>query len=154
VSGEPDHFFEEFRPGDLYVTRVRTLTEWDVMTFVTAGGYTEDIWFDQERQMAALGRRGLVPGPLTLILAEGLYVQTGRMRHAAGFLGMDEVRWRAPVAVGDAIRVRVEVREARPSHSKPAVGIVTTSHTVLNQNEEVVLTYLTTRMHDRAPTGS
>jgi acyl dehydratase len=54
--------------------------------------------------------------------------------------GVDEVRWLRPVRPGDTLRMRVTIKEARVSQSKPDRGVIRPFSEVLNQNDEVVLT--------------
>src|ERR1700752_2563141 len=123
--------YEDFTLGESFRTMTRTPTEWDLMTFVSLGGFFEELWLNTRRADALeLGASRLVPGPLTLILAEGLYVQSGRMHNAVAFLGLDEVRWHAPVSVGDGLCCVIEVTAMRRSKSQETVGIVTTLHRV------------------------
>ncbi len=144
---DPEWWFEEWSVGQRFKTMTRTPTEFDVMTFVTANGYFEELWLNRHKDIDdALGTANLVPGPLTLVMAEGLFVQTGRMHHAVGFLGLDEVRWTAPVAIGDGIRAVVEVTTARRSSSAPDRGVVELSHAVFNHDDTVVMTYRTARL--------
>jgi acyl dehydratase len=53
--------------------------------------------------------------------------------------GIDELRWLHPVRPGDLLRIRVTVREATPSRSKPDRGMVRTLIEVLNQDGKVVM---------------
>ena len=57
-----------------------------------------------------------------------------------GSPGIDNLRWTRPVYPGDVLHVRLEVVEARPMASRPSVGIVRSRTSVLNQNDETVLT--------------
>ncbi len=57
-----------------------------------------------------------------------------------GSPGIDNLRWLKPVRVGDTLRVRMEVLEARPMNSRPEVGLVRSRWTVLNQRDDPVLT--------------
>jgi acyl dehydratase len=52
--------------------------------------------------------------------------------------GFDELRWPKPVRAGDELRVEMEVLEARPSKSRPEIGLVKFRMTTLNQNGEAV----------------
>jgi acyl dehydratase len=54
--------------------------------------------------------------------------------------GVDELRWLRPVRPGDRLSIRVTVRDARPSRSRPDRGIVLSAVEVLNQHGEVVMT--------------
>lgn len=53
-------------------------------------------------------------------------------------LGWDEVRFPAPVFVGDTLNVETEVFELRASKSRPNAGIVTFIHRAYNQNGVLV----------------
>ncbi|MEM2947402.1 MAG: MaoC/PaaZ C-terminal domain-containing protein, partial [Candidatus Bathyarchaeia archaeon] len=87
-------------------------------------------------------------GMLTLSVASGLALRATRMPplEVLAFLGMDNVRFTAPVFIGDTIRVETEVIEARPSKSKPGAGILKFRNVVKNQRDEVVATYDTALM--------
>jgi len=63
------------------------------------------------------------------------------LRHAAGLgsPGIEKLRWLRPVRPGDVLRVRVEVLEARPSESKPHLGLVRSRWDVRNQAGETVM---------------
>lgn len=56
-----------------------------------------------------------------------------------GSPGIEKLRWLKPVRPGDVLRARVEVLEARPSESKPHLGLVRNHWQILNQASEVVL---------------
>jgi acyl dehydratase len=77
---------------------------------------------------------------LTLSIASGLAMQMrGRQPiEVLAFLGMDNVRFTAPVFIGDTIRVESEVIEVRPSKSRPNAGILKFKNVIKNQKEETV----------------
>ncbi len=64
------------------------------------------------------------------------YLPTAR---SLGSPGIDNLRWIRPVRPGDELSVRVTVKEATRSRSKPDRGVVRSFIEVLNQNHEVVL---------------
>jgi acyl dehydratase len=139
----PEWFFEDFPVGDTVVTMRRTITEGDLGTFVGLAGFFEETFISANEE--TLFNRRFVPGCLTLSIAEGLYILTGRMRHGRALLGLTDLRLVAPVACGDTIHARITVELARRI-KRPRHGIVTTSHTVVNEDGATVLTYRTTRM--------
>ena len=57
-----------------------------------------------------------------------------------GGLGVEEIRWTKPVRPGDRLSARCTVAAARPSKSRPELGIVDFAFEVLNQKGEVVMT--------------
>ena len=62
-----------------------------------------------------------------------------------------ELIWSKPVRPGDALRVEIEVIEARPSRSRPQQGVVKIRVTTLNQHGETVQTFTPTLLIDRRP---
>ena len=83
------------------------------------------------------------------LIASGWHTCAINMRLVAdGFLlgatslgspGIDEVKWLRPVYPGDALRTRMSVTDARPSKSRPEVGLLQFLLEVLNQRDEVVM---------------
>ena len=65
-------------------------------------------------------------------------------------LGVDELRWFAPVRPGDAIRLEGEVIELTPSKSKPN-GIARIKWTAFNQHGEPVYTFTPIAIVPRRP---
>ena len=63
-----------------------------------------------------------------------------------GAPGVESVRWLKPVMVGDVLRGRSEILEHRTSKSRPWVGLSVMRHECLNQNDEIVMTLLSTQM--------
>ena len=57
-----------------------------------------------------------------------------------GSPGIEQLRWSHPVYPGDTLHVRLTVLETRPLASRPAVGLVRSNWTVMNQDDVTVLT--------------
>jgi acyl dehydratase len=145
----PDHdwYFEDFEPGQVHRTMGRTVTEADLVNFVTFGGIFEELFINAEyAKNNSLFKGRAVPGMLILVVAEGLYIQTGHTHQGRAFLGLDELRITAPVVCGDTIRAEVTVESARPSESRPGHGVVTLRHRVVNQAGAEVMSYKTVRL--------
>lgn len=142
--------FEGFRVGDRYRTLGRTVSEYEILSFVTLTGFTEPLFMDLEyiRQESVFKTR-VAPGVLTFALAEGLVLQTGIL-HGTGLALMGyDVRVVAPVLAGDTIRVEVEVVDKRET-KKPDRGVVSFRHRIMNQRDETVMEAAVTRMIKRA----
>lgn len=146
--------FEQFKPGDRYVTGRRTITEHDILQFVGLVGLTEPLFLDLEyiRKESLYGER-IAPGSLTFGMAEGLTVQTGII-HGTGmaFAGLDKMRLFGPVKVGDTIEVEIEVLDIKPVPARSA-GIVRYRHRVKNQRGETVMEYDVARLVRGDTTG-
>jgi acyl dehydratase len=68
-------------------------------------------------------------------------------------LGVDDLRWLAPVRPGDAIHTEGEVIELIPSKTKPQ-GIVRVKWTAFNQHGDPVYTFTPITVVPRRPSGS
>ncbi|WP_406163607.1 MaoC/PaaZ C-terminal domain-containing protein [Streptomyces sp. NBC_00882] len=137
--------FEEMPVGQVFRTARRTITETDLVNFVTWGGFTEPLFWDASHAADGGYTGRLVPGGLTYCIAEGLVLQTNVL-HGTGlaFLHM-ELDVLGPVYVGDTVYAVVETTGSRPS-SKPGRGVVTSRITVRNQRDEHVLVYTPVRL--------
>lgn len=145
-AAPPTPHFEDFVRGQVMRTIRRTIAEADMLAFVQLTGLFEELWLDAGRTEATgLYQGRLVPGYLTLSFAEGLFVIGGWTRNAVGMLGVDDVRWNAPLVCGDTIHAEVEVMEARASRS-PDRGVVVMRHRVLKQDGTEVLSYQSARL--------
>jgi acyl dehydratase len=68
-----------------------------------------------------------------------------------GSPGIDELRWRRPVYPGDTLHVRGEILEKTPSRSRPEIGSFHTQTIVTNQDDEVVMTFVSIVLIRRRP---
>jgi len=139
-------YFEDFIPERIIKTHSRTITEADLVNFMTLCGFFESLFMDQGyvEKETNFGKP-IVPGALSFSYAEGLTILSGILHHTGmAFLGL-EMQILKPVFVGDTIGVEIEVVEKRETQ-KPDRGIVTFRHRVLNQKQEVVMDYKVKRM--------
>jgi acyl dehydratase len=145
--------FEEMVVGSRFRTASRTITETDLVTFVTLTGMNEPLFFDEAGSLDAGYAGRLVPGALVFSYAEGLVMQTGVI-HGTGlaFLRAD-VSVQAPAFVGDTIAVVVEVVASRAA-STGARGVVTTRNTVVKRGGGTVLVYEPVRLIRGRAAGS
>ena len=142
-------YFEDFEPGQTFQTERKTITETDVVTFVSNYNYSEPLFMDWEYvEKETPFKRPIAPALLTVSLADGLSILSGIIhRTGMAFLGM-ELDVTAPVFIGDTISVDIEVLNKRET-KKEDRGIVTFLHRVVNQKSELVVEYKVTRMIKR-----
>ncbi len=147
-------FFEDFTVGDVYRHPLgRTVLPTDNSWFTLLTQNTNPIHFDHHYAAQTGFGRPLVDSTFTLALVTGQSV-TDVSQNAMANLGWDEVRLPAPVFEGDTIYSQSEVVAARPSSSRPEVGIVTVATTGSNQDGRVVITFRRSVMvykRDHAP---
>ncbi len=149
MTAGPVHF-EGFRVGDHYQTLGRTVSEYEILSFVTLTGFTEPLFMDLEYiQRESVFKTRVAPGVLTFALAEGLTLQTGILHGTGLALLSYDVRVLGPVLAGDTVRVEIEVLDTRETR-KPDRGVVTFRHRVVNQRGEAVMEATIARMVKRA----
>jgi acyl dehydratase len=135
----PGLWFEEFSAGQLFQHQLRrTITETDNLLTSALTHNPAPLHLDAEFMKDSEYGRILVNSCFTLGLMVGISVNDTTQGTAVANLGWDEVRFPAPVFVGDTLRIETEVLETRESRSRPRQGIVTFAHRAYNQNEVLV----------------
>ena len=134
-------YFEDFQEGDIYEHRPgKTVTEYDNHLFTLMTMNTHPMHFDAEFAKASEFKRNLVVSPYTLALLIGMSVSDTSQKAIAN-LGMDEVKFTAPVFAGDTIYGESEVLGKRESKSRPGQGIVTIVTRGFNQDGTMICTF-------------
>jgi acyl dehydratase len=138
--------YEDYEAGKRYRTLTRTIGETEIVVFSTLTGFFEEPFLSEHAAATGPFAARISPAALTFSIAEGLVVQLGIL-HSTGlaFLGVDNMRIPRPVVSGDTVFVEFELLDKRLSKS-PSKGIVTSTHTVMNQREETVMTFTVSRL--------
>ena len=135
-------FWQDLAVGQKFQTIKRTITETDLVNFISCTGMLEVIFIDSTYDGAIKGRP--IPGALTYGLIEGILMQT--MVQGTG-LALLEVNKKmiAPVIVGDTVWAEVTITDIKPT-SKNNRAVVTSFIDVKNQRNEVVISYTAKRL--------
>jgi 3-hydroxybutyryl-CoA dehydratase len=129
-----DKYYEELAVGDQREFSGLTITETHVVNFAGVTGDHFDLHLNAEYAKSTPFGQRIAHGLLVLSCGAGLVpLVPGRMQ---AFLGLDEVRFLAPVFIGDTIHPDMEVLEKQ---DKPPGGVVTIAERILNQRDEVVI---------------
>jgi acyl dehydratase len=70
-----------------------------------------------------------------------------------GAPGVEEVRWLAPIRPGTALTARATVLEARPSRSRPEMGLVKFRFALVDAAGTPLMTLTVSTMFGRCPAG-
>jgi acyl dehydratase len=145
-------YFEEFKVGEVFQHQPgRTVTETDNLLFTTLTMNLQPLHLDSEfSKKAEFGQR-LVNSIFTLGLAVGLSVGDLTLGTTVGNLGFEKVEFPKPVFIGDTIYAETEIKEVRPSKSRPQWGVVIFEHRGRNQRGEIVMTCRRAGMMRRKP---
>jgi acyl dehydratase len=137
-------YFEDFKAGETVELGERTITEAEILEF--AARYDPQVFhIDAERaretayggliasgwHTASLGMRMLV---------DGLLGASASM----GSPGVEALNWHKPVRPGDTLRARITTLESAVSRSRPDRGRIRSKLEMLNQNGEIVLSWIGT----------
>ncbi|WP_439817889.1 MaoC family dehydratase [Zavarzinia sp. CC-PAN008] len=141
--------FEDFEPGSVLWTEPRTVTAEEIIAFASE-------WDPQPMHVDPVAAAKSYYGGL---IASGWHTCAITMRMmcegwilnaaSAGSPGVDEVKWKGPLRAGDTIRLRRDVLDARPSQSRPQIGLVHMTCRVFNQRDEEILEMRSTGMFYR-----
>ena len=138
-------YWQDMPVGAKFKTYGRTITETDIVNFISCTGFLEVLFTDMEyvREHSAIKGR-LAPGALVYALGEGLTMLGTIQGTGLAFLHM-EMDVKGPTFAGDTIHVEIEVIEQRPA-SKGGRGLVRTRNTIINQKGDTVLVYAPLRL--------
>lgn len=122
--------FDELRVGDSFLSQVRTITEQDVMSFAQLTGDYHPQHTDFEFAARSNFGERIAHGMLVLSFAVGLVAFDPAF--VAALRGLDDARFKRPVAIGDSIRVSGEFTQLTPVDDE--LGLARCLWNVLNQD--------------------
>lgn len=132
-------YFDQWTVGETLIHEIRrTVTETDNLLFSTMTHNPQPLHIDAEAARASEFGQILVNGTFTFALMVGLSVGDTTLGTLVANLGYDRLVMPKPVFIGDTLRAETEVTELKPSTSRPGAGIITFTHRLLNQRDEVV----------------
>jgi acyl dehydratase len=141
--------FEDFKVGDIMELGPLAVTAADIKSFA-ARFDPQPMHLDEAAQQNTI---------LSGLFASGLHIVCMHMRLFAdgvlrgstsmGSPGVEEIRYLAPVRAGDSLTLRVEIVGARPSKSRPEMGLVNFHSCMVNGDGKAVMEMSATLMFGR-----
>ncbi len=132
-----DNYFEDFTPGDIVRhARGKTVTEMDGVLLTHLVMNTAQGHFNEHLMAASPFGSRIVFGGVVAAIVIGLATQD-TAENALAELGLDGVRFRAPVHHGDTLYAYTEVASNNELEREDA-GEVVFRHWGINQRDEVV----------------
>ncbi|HEX2794497.1 MAG TPA: MaoC family dehydratase [Croceicoccus sp.] len=148
----PGLWFDDLHVGQTFDHPIhRTVTETDNLLFSTMTHNPAQLHLDAEYMKGTEYGQILVNSCFTLGLMVGISVNDTTLGTAIANLGWDEVRFPAPLFIGDTVNVTTEVIALRESKSRPDAGIVTFEHKAFNQHGNCVASCKRSGLQRRRP---
>jgi len=145
-------YYEAFEIGQSFEHEMRrTVTETDNLVFTALTHNPAALHLDAEAMRRTEFGRPIVNSVFTLGLMVGVSVGDTTLGTTVANLGWDEVRFPAPVFVGDTLRCTSTVVDKRESRSRPEAGIVVLRHQAYNQDGVEVANCLRSALMLKAP---
>lgn len=133
-------YFEDYKNGEKFVTPARTISEADIVLFAAISGDWHPIHTDLEYAKKTVFGERIAHGLLGLVVGSGLAFRLGYQgplpKYFIAFYGMDNLRFTAPLKIGDTVHVEIEVIDLIPKEKNK--GIVVFKSELKNQRDEVV----------------
>lgn len=132
-------FFDQWAIGETIAHEIRrTVTETDNLLFSVMTHNPQPLHIDAEAAKASEFGQILVNGTFTFALMVGLSVGDTTLGTLVANLGYDKLVMPNPVFIGDTMRAETDVTALRKSTSRPDAGIVTFTHRLINQRDQIV----------------
>ncbi|MDA3039719.1 MAG: MaoC family dehydratase [Actinomycetota bacterium] len=144
-----ERWFDDFEVGEEFEIGSHLMTQERIVSFAEE--------FDPQRfHVDVEAARETIYGGL---IASGWHTGAVMMKLLATPLGPSslgspggrELKWLAPVRPGDELRLRITVLDANPSTSKPDRGVVVYRNDVLNQRDQIVMSFESVMLLLRRP---
>jgi acyl dehydratase len=134
-------YFDDFRVGQKFISKSRTLTESDIVNFAGLSWDHNQLHTDAEYAGQTRYGKRIAHGLLGVVAHAGLTYQLTE----DSILALLEISWKfhLPVYIGDTIHVEQTVKDLRES-STGERGVLTFEKELKNQNNDVVQTGTTT----------
>ena len=133
-------YADDYKIGEKFISPARTVTEADIVLFAAVSGDWHPIHTDSEYAKKTVFGERIAHGLLGLVVGSGLAFRLGSQGplpiHFIAFYGMDNLRFTAPLKIGDTVHVEIEVVDLIPKEKNR--GIVMFKSELKNQRDEVV----------------
>ena len=140
-------YFEDLLVGSKASFGSYAVTREEVIAFATKYD-PQPFHLDNEAAAQTHFGRLSASGWHTCAMTMAMIVENLKATEQAGLgsPGHDELRWITPVYPGDTLRCETELLEKRQSQSKPEMGIFRSKMMVFNQDDVVVMSFVSIAM--------
>ncbi len=145
----PDRYYDEHEVGMKWVTRARTVTEADLVSFAGLSGDYFPLHVDRHyAEKTQFGQR-IAHGFLVMSIATGMV--PARPETVVALYGVDRLRFFKPTFIGDTLHIEMEVVDMK---DKGKTGVVWYNLQIVNQKGEAVASCSYSLLLHKRPTES
>ncbi len=144
-------YWEDVPPGTTFTTAERTVTKQEIIEF--ASEYDpQPFHLDEEAAKSSILGGLCASGWHICAIAMRLVYDSFHVDAATqGSPGITECRWRRPLFAGEAVKVAVTCIDARPSKSRPTMGLTNWRWEMTNAAGDTIMTTESWLMMGRRP---
>jgi acyl dehydratase len=139
------NYFEDYTLGEVFVSPGRTITETDIVMFSAFTGDWHPLHTDVEYAAKMPFKERIAHGMLSLVVGMALLFRLGPYvilpKSFIAFYGMENIRFTAPVKIGDTIHCEMKIKSLTEKDAKR--GIVEAENIIKNQRNKDVIVYTT-----------
>ena len=144
-------FWEDISIGDISAFGSYTVTREEIIEFATKYDPQPFHLSDEAAEAMHFGALCASGWHTCAMFMSMMVKEIGDKKGGLGSPGMDKLRWKRPVFVGDVLSVKSEITDKSLHPKRPNLGIVSFKNEVLNQDGTVVMSFIGDVMQMRAP---
>jgi 3-hydroxybutyryl-CoA dehydratase len=146
-------YFEDYKLGETFVSPGRTITEADIVIFSALTGDWHPLHTNVEFAAKTEFKERIAHGMLGLIIGTALVFRLGQYvtlpKKFVALYGIDSIRFRAPIRIGDTIHC--ENRVSKLEEKNETQGIIEQEQSIRNQRGDAVITLKAKILAGRKP---
>lgn len=147
-------YWEDVPVGHSFTTAERTISKEEIIEFASEYD-AQPFHLDEEAAKNSILGGLCASGWHSCAIAMRLVYDSFHVNaDTQGSPGITECRWRRPLYAGETVKVTVNCINARPSKSRPTMGLTNWTWEMTNQAGETIMTTESWLMMGRRPTGS
>ncbi|HWK45616.1 MAG TPA: MaoC/PaaZ C-terminal domain-containing protein [Stellaceae bacterium] len=147
-------YFEDFEPGQEFISSARTITEADLTIFAMLSGDWNPVHVDEEFAKASAYGKRVVHGLYGPAIMTGFLQQLGIFDGSAiAMLNISQLNFLKPLLVGDTVHMRLTILDARPTKDGTR-GVVGRKFRLVKHGGEVAQEMLSDVLVRRRPDTS
>ncbi len=131
-------FLDDWKVGEIYITKGRTIGECDVSTFAGLTGDHHANHTDARYMRDSIFGERIAHGLLGLSVAHGLMMQLNIITdNSIALLGIEDWKFHKAIVFGDTIYAKISVQDIIFSRGKQDRGVLKLFFEVFNQKDEL-----------------